>query len=137
MRADNTHHLRAAAQRRARDTRARADEALRVLQASDRPPNVSLLARTAQVTRSWVYTQPDLLDAIHAARDGRARPRMGTTITPATAESMRRRLELANVRITELTRQNRDLRLQIASLHGELRAAQCTASRVGDLTPGG
>lgn len=32
----------------------------------------------------WVYTQPDLLDAIHTARDGRARPRMGTTITPAT-----------------------------------------------------
>ncbi|MTG91035.1 transposase [Cellulosimicrobium sp. BIT-GX5] len=124
MRADNTHHLRKAAQRRARETRTRADDALRTIQASGNAPTVSLLARTAQVTRSWIYTQPDLLDAIHTASDGRARPRVDAILTPATTKSMRRRLELAHDRITELTQQNRDLQHQIAVLHGELRTAR-------------
>jgi len=82
------------------------------------------MTRASIRPRAIHYTQPDLLDAIHTASDGRARPRVDAILTPATTKSMRRRLELAHDRITELTQQNRDLQHQIAVLHGELRTAR-------------
>ncbi|UKJ63242.1 transposase [Cellulosimicrobium cellulans] len=121
MRADNTHHLRAAAQRRARETRTRAEDALEAIRASGQSATVSLLARTAGVTRSWIYTQPDLLTAITDSAG--ATPRRAAPTTTASEKSWQRRLELAHARIADLTRQNQDLRHQLAITHGQLRAA--------------
>ncbi len=121
MRADNAHYLRAAAQRRARETRTRAGEALRAIQTSGQSPTVSLLARTAGVTCSWIYTQPDLLTAI--TNSAGATPQRAAPTTTASEKSWQQRLELAHARIAELTRQDQDLRHQLALTHGQLRAA--------------
>ena len=60
MRADNSAHLIAAAQRRSAATRRRAAAALRRLDAAGRPLSFDAFAREAQVSRSWLYAQPDL-----------------------------------------------------------------------------
>ena len=81
MRADNTHHLIAAARRRAQATRRRAVAALRRMDTSGLPVTFDALAREAGVSRSWLYSQPDLRAEIERLRDRprpttvRARPR--------------------------------------------------------------
>ncbi len=62
MRADNTRHLAKAAHRRAEQTRRRAVTALRQLADTNEPLTVSTLAQRANVSRAWLYTQPDLLN---------------------------------------------------------------------------
>ena len=57
MPADNSRHLRAAAQRRAEQTRHRAVAALRRMDAAGTPVTLDGLAREASVSRSWLYTQ--------------------------------------------------------------------------------
>jgi hypothetical protein len=70
MRADNTKHLLAAAQQRSDDARHRAEHALEQLIANRQPLTVAGLARAARVSRSWLYTQPDLLDQLVAIDGG-------------------------------------------------------------------
>jgi hypothetical protein len=62
MRADNTNHLAAATQQRSEQARIRAEGALTQLIAARQPITVAGLARVAGVSRSWLYTQPDLLE---------------------------------------------------------------------------
>jgi hypothetical protein len=63
-------------------------------------------------------------------------PRCGLQVTPtmhaasrASDESLRRRLELAHHKITQLRAENQQLRHDLAAAHGQLRAA--AASREG------
>ena len=60
MRADNTRHIIAAAQRRHELTRAKAIQALRTLDAEGRPVTFEAVAQAAAVSRSWLYAQPDV-----------------------------------------------------------------------------
>lgn len=120
MRADNSRHLHDAVRGRQRRTLDRATSALSELQRTDQPVSVAGLARTAGVTRSWIYTQPDLLDAIRATSNTHARAR--PAITRSTDESWNQRLTLAHGRIRDLTAENRALRDQLARVHGQLRA---------------
>ena len=60
MRADNSHHIVAAAQRRATATRRRAATALRRMDNAGQPISFDAVAREAKVSRSWLYNQPDL-----------------------------------------------------------------------------
>jgi hypothetical protein len=62
MRTDNAHHLLAAARQRSDQARQRAEAALKQLDQTTQPLTVSGLARSAGVSRSWLYTQPDLLE---------------------------------------------------------------------------
>jgi hypothetical protein len=117
MRADNTSHIRAAAEQRSREARHRAEQALDELIRDRRPLTVAGLARTAAVSRSWLYTQPDLLEQLQQ------RSTDSTTITRASDSSLQRRLELAHQRITQQTEETRKLRDQLARVHGDLRAA--------------
>ena len=127
MRADNTAHLQKAAAARHEQTRQRAIDALDHLQSAGAAVTVAGLARSAGVARSWIYTQPDLLDRINAQpRSARA---TATSRTTASEESWQRRVELAHQRIKELTEENRQLRTQLAIAHGERRAEQISASR--------
>ncbi|WP_258229189.1 DUF6262 family protein, partial [Arthrobacter sp. HMWF013] len=64
MRTDNTHHLLAAARQRSEKARQQVEEALKQLDQTTQPATVSELARTAGVSRSWLYTQPDLLEQL-------------------------------------------------------------------------
>jgi hypothetical protein len=124
MRADNTHHLRQAVKRRQRNTRQRAVDALTELQQQNLPISVAGLARRANVTRSWIYSQPDLLAAIHNHQPPTT---TAAARTSATDESWKRRLELAHDRIHDLANEVRLLRNQLARAHGQLRQQHTAA----------
>jgi small-conductance mechanosensitive channel len=123
MRADNTRHIIAAAQRRHELTRAKAIQALRTLDAAGRPVTFEAVAQAAAVSRSWLYAQPDVRAEIERLRATGHR----ATATPVPARqrasdaSLRRRLEAANQRIRQLTEDNRKLRDQLAHALGERR----------------
>lgn len=120
MRADNTDRLVAAARLRAERTRARAVEALAAM--DDAPVSVARLARAAGVSRSWIYTQPDLLVQIeHRAQTGRATGAAVPASQRASTASLQRRLELAHARVRQLTDENERLRDELARAYGRLR----------------
>lgn len=121
MRADNTSHIRAAAEQRSRQARHRAEQALEQLIRDRSPLTVAGLARTAAVSRSWLYTQPDLLAQLQQRSADKTTH--STTITRASDASLQRRLELAHQRIAQQTEEIRKLRDQLARAHGDLRAA--------------
>jgi integrase len=126
MRADNTGHIRAAAEQRSRQARHRAEQALEQLIRDRRPLTVAGLARAATVSRSWLYTQPDLLEQLQQRSSDKTAH--NTTITRASESSLQRRLELAHQRITQQTEEIRKLRDQLARAHGDLRAATTRTS---------
>lgn len=125
MRADNSHHLRAAARRRAQATHKRAAAALRRLDSAGTPISFDAVAREAGVSRSWLYSQPDLRDQIQRLRQlerastGRAVPDRQRATDP----SLRHRLELATERIRHLETDNQRLRTALAEALGERRTA--------------
>jgi Family of unknown function (DUF6262) len=132
MRADNTAHLKKAAAARHEHARQRAIEALDRLQSTGATVTVAGLARSAGVARSWLYTQPDLLDRITTPPP--STPTAANPRTRASEESWQRRIELAHKRIKELTEENQQLRTQLAIAHGQRRAGQITASRTPSTT---
>ena len=139
MRADNTAHLLAAAQRRADRTRRRALDALRRLDAAGGPVTFEALAREAGVSRSWLYNQPDLRTEIDRIRAHR-QPSAPAPSTPerqrATAESLLRRLQVATDRIRRLETDNQQLRDALARALGDARTTRITtaATRPDDTT---
>jgi hypothetical protein len=133
MRRDNSHHLVAAAQRRRADTLHRARQALHELGETGQRRTVTQIAAHAGVSRSWLYAQPELRDQL------RRLTAISETPEPACARvergsdaSLRQRLTLAHQRIGELDDENRQLRNQIALLHGQLRANRIAATHVTD-----
>jgi len=122
MRADNSHYLLAAAQQRAEHARERAERALEEFHRDGLLASVAGLARAAGVSRSWIYTQPDLLQQLHRQNQTVRRPRRRPAERASDA-SLHRRLELAHQRIRQLAEDNQRLRDQLARAHGALRAA--------------
>lgn len=124
MPADHT-HLIENARHRHEQTLQRAHRALTELSDAGEPITVSHVAQRASVSRSWIYTQPELHQRIqqlqhqhtHAetVRSGAAR---------ATDDSLRQRLALAHQRISELRTENQQLRDALAHAHGQLRSAR-------------
>ena len=134
MQADNTAHVRDAAQRRHEEARIRTLHALDSLQEKNADVTVSGLARAAGVARSWIYTQPDLVETIKAIRNERTTATRPTRGAESSEASWRQRLELAHDRIKELTNDNAQLRKQLAHAHGRLRAEQTTSSKTPSTT---
>src|SRR5680860_1345734 len=81
MRADNSRHLIAAAQQRAKQTRTRALRALRRLDDTGTAVTFEAVAREAGVSRSWLYSQAALRAEIQALRV-RTRPSSSAQLTP-------------------------------------------------------
>jgi hypothetical protein len=131
MRADNTRHIIAAAQRRREYTRAKAVQALRALDAAGQPITFQTVAQHARVSRSWLYAQPDLRAEIDRLRT--THRRAPTSPVPvrqrASDASLLQRLEVANQRIHRLTEENRQLREQLARALGEARTANVRTLR--------
>ncbi|WP_113702525.1 DUF6262 family protein [Nonomuraea lactucae] len=132
MRADNSRHILAAARNRHEYTRAKAIQALREIDAQGTAVTFDIVARAAGVSRSWLYTQPDLRAEIEHLRS--ERQRASATPVPvrqrASDASLRRRLEAANERNRRLTEENRQLREQLARALGDLRAARLQSPAV-------
>ena len=114
MRADNTTHLATAARRRHELARAKTVRALRELDQAGSPVTFPIVAQHAGVSRSWLYTQPDITAEIHRLRT--LAHQTHTARIPAQQRgsdaSLRQRLHVAQQR-------NR----QLAQALGQLRAA--------------
>jgi small-conductance mechanosensitive channel len=129
MRADNSHHIVEASYARRQNTLARAQSGLHRLLDAGEPISVARLADEAQVSRSWIYAEPELRAQIEQAATGTATgapapdPSKGQH---ASAASLLRRLELAQQRIQQLTDDNRRLRDQLARTYGQHRAEHQT-----------
>lgn len=125
--ADNSHHLAAATARRSAEARRRAENALLALRSSGQPVSVSKLAKDAGVSRSWLYTQPDLIAGLRQLAGQAPTPRSA----PASERSLRVRLAAAQARNEQLqrranalTEQNNQQRQQLERAYAELRRLQ-------------
>ncbi|MBS4728562.1 transposase [Mycobacterium sp. SM1] len=133
MRRDNSHHLIAAAQRRRADTLQRARQALQELDETGQRHTITQIAAHAGVSRSWLYAQPELRDQLRRLTTiSETTSSAPARIEPGSDASLRQRLTLAHERIRELDDETRQLRNQIARLHGQLRANRIAATRVTD-----
>lgn len=122
MRADNSSHLRQAAERRHELTRSKAVAALREIQNQGGTVTFEAVAATAQVSRSWLYTQPDLRSVIIGMRDD-DRPQQPRTSSrnSASTESLRARLSASLERNRALSTEIERLRHQLALALGQAR----------------
>lgn len=118
-------HLVVAAKQRHELTRAKAIRAILELERSGTAITFGSVARTAQVSRSWLYTQTDIRDQIRKLRPTTP-PRSTPTPAPAgqraSAESLRHRMTIMQERIHNLVEENQRLRNQLAVALGEQRA---------------
>lgn len=123
MRHDPAALLAVAAARRHEATRAKAIQALRELSRTGDPVTFASVAAAAGISRSWLYTQPDIRDQIHRLRST-ATPPAGPPI-PASQRtsdpSLRARLTIALERNRTLTEENARLRRQLARVLGDQR----------------
>jgi hypothetical protein len=120
---DNTAPIIAAARRRHELTRSKAVQALRELHTAGTPITFEAVARTAGISRSWLYIQPDLRAEIERLRQN---PRhAAATATPARQQasepSTRTRLQAALERNRRLDQENQRLRSQLAQALGQRR----------------
>lgn len=122
MPADRTARLAQHARTRHEQTLQRAQAALSAMVRDGSPVTIASLAAKAAVSRAWIYTQPELCDQLeqHRQRTMRAGRQGGTR---ASDDSLRRRLELAHQKITQLRAENQQLQKDLANVHGQLRAA--------------
>lgn len=118
---DNARHLTRAARARAEETRRRAVTALRQLTTSRQALTVATVAAQAQVSRSWLYTQPDLLKQIREHAPQPATPVTVPRRQAGTDASLKQRLALAHQRIRELEADNQQIRHALAQTLGDQR----------------
>lgn len=123
MRTDNSIHIVNAAKQRHELTRAKAIAALHELDHAATNISFEAVADHAGVSRSWLYTQPDLKDEINRIRP-LTRPQHDQpppTRQRAAADSLHQRLDVALRRNHELAKQNQRLRHQLAHTLGQAR----------------
>jgi hypothetical protein len=112
---------------RAEQARARAERALAAASRTGHPTTVAGLAHTARVSRSWLYTQADLIAAIRQLQQRHPAPER-TGPQPATTASLRQRLDTALTRIKQLRVDNAELTRQLETAHGEIRRLRTGAA---------
>lgn len=124
MRADNSRHLLAAARNRHELTRAQAIPALRELDRAGSPITFEAVAKSAGISRSWLYSQPDLRSQIERLREATARaPTVSIPAAQRTSDaSLLGRLQVAQERNRLLSEDNQRLRRQLAYALGDHRA---------------
>ena len=119
--------LTEAAARRHELTRAKAIQALRELDRAGAPVTFAGVAQAAGVSRSWLYTQPDISSQIRRLRqkaDGTGSASAIPAGQRATGESLRARLTAALTRNQQLADENARLRRQLARALGDQRSSR-------------
>lgn len=125
MHSDNSAYLAKNARERARLTMQRAMQTLAELEQSEHAASTVEFAQRAKVSRSWVYSQADVMGRLQALRKSHKGETPRTSVTTrASDESLLTRLELAHQKIRDLTQENHELRNQIAHTLGDLRTAR-------------
>ena len=118
--------LSEAAARRHERTRSRAVQALRELDRAGSPVTFAGVAQAAGVSRSWLYTQPDISGQIRRLRQNTTHAGSAGPVPAgqrATDASLRARLTAALDRNKQLADQNARLRRQLARALGDQRSA--------------
>jgi len=93
------------------------------------PVTFDALAREANVSRSWLYSQPDLRSQIERLRD-RQRPHCRIPDRQRVSDaSLHRRLEIATDRVRQLEIDNQRLQQALAEALGERRRDRDTPTR--------
>ena len=121
--ADNTRYLIEASRNRHCQARERAEDTIRAAARTPSRPTVAGIAQAAGVSRSWLYTQHDLITAISQLRS-RQPSASRTGRQPASDQSLRRRLDDTLARNKQLRDQVADLTRKLETAHGELRRLQ-------------
>jgi Family of unknown function (DUF6262) len=119
--------LAAAAARRHELTRSRAVQALRELDRAGVPVTFAIVAQAARISRSWLYTQPDISSQIRKLRQETNAPGSAGRVPAAqraTDASLRARLTAALDRNKQLAGENARLRRQLAHALGDQRSAR-------------
>jgi negative regulator of sigma E activity len=126
MRRDPAAPLAEAAARRHELTRSKAIQALRELDRAGTPVTFAAIASAAGISRSWLYTQPDIRSQVQRLR-GSSRPGTSAAIPAAqrsTDSSLRARLAAALQRNQALAEENARLRRQLARALGDQRSSR-------------
>ena len=125
---DNTGSLIFAARRRRELTRAKAIHAIRELDHAGTPVTFQAVARAGRVSRSWLYSQPDIRAEIERLRDTtRQAPSPPIPASQRASDpSLRQRLTEATQRNRQLAQDNARLRRQLAHALGDQRASPPT-----------
>ena len=126
MRPDPATPLALAAARRHELTRARAIQALRELDRAGAPVTFAAVAAAARISRSWLYTQPDIRDQIQRLRTSTSRA-PGAPVPASqrsTNASLHARLTAALQRNQALADENGRLRRQLARALGDQRTTR-------------
>ncbi|MFD9607361.1 DUF6262 family protein [Streptomyces sp. NPDC059970] len=118
--ADNARFLVEASKTRSRQARERAEEAIKAAARRDEQPTVVGIANAAGVSRSWLYTQTDLITAINQLQQRAPGPHRSPRHAASDA-SLHRRLETALERNRQLRDQVADLTRKLETAHGEIR----------------
>ena len=117
--------LSEAAARRHELTRSRTVQAIRELDRSGTPVTFADVAKAAGVSRSWLYTQPDISSQIRRLRaqtHGAGSAGSVPAAQRATDASLRARLAAALDRNKQLADENARLRRQLARALGDQRS---------------
>ena len=113
----------AAAGRRHDETRRKATDALRRLDATGEPISFAAVSRAADVSRAWLYRDDDLRAEIDRLRHrGSAAVRARPAAEQATIDSLRQQLDAVRTLIAELRAENQCLREALSRKLGERRA---------------
>ena len=118
--------LSEAAARRHELTRSKAIQALRELDRAGAPVTFAAVAAAARISRSWLYTQPDIRDQIQRLRTSTSRA-PGTPVPigqRSTDASLHTRLTAALQRNQALADENARLRRQLARALGDQRTTR-------------
>jgi len=129
-RADNSAYLAQANARRHQAALAAARHAIEQLQREGKAINYTTVARTAGVSRPWLYRQNQIRDLISQLREQHA-PAVTPAAQRASTNSLRQRLDTARAEITRLRAENRSLRDQIARQLGLQRTQHATSQPLG------
>ncbi|MEY2514900.1 MAG: hypothetical protein QOJ89_2258 [bacterium] len=115
---------RAAAERHQRAVQ-RAERALHDLDAEGAQINFQSVARRADVSRQWLYTQPALRTEIERLRDHTPARRDGVPARQRASEaSLRQRLETLRAENQRLRAENAGLKTELAIAYGQQRCAE-------------
>jgi hypothetical protein len=118
---DNSALLAQAARQRHQDALAAASEAIERLHRHGAAINFATVAAASGVSRSWLYTQPQIRQQIADLRSGRPATPVPNAVR-ASAESLRQRLDTARDEISRLRAENTALKEQLARHLGTQRA---------------
>lgn len=126
MPAEGSAHLAAAARRRHEMARSKTIRTLREVEQAGTPVSFEAIARLAEVSRAFLYTQPDLRAEVERLRD--ASRRASAPGIPANQRSsdasLLARLQSATERVIRLTEENDRLRRRLAHALGDQRAGR-------------